>query len=211
MMIHPHTKLQYINETVGYGVFATQLIPKGTMVFVQDKLDIEVLPTEFEKHTKEMQVHIEKYSYIDKRGIRILSWDFAKYVNHCCNGNTMCTAYGFDIALRDIQKGEEITCEYGLLNVSETMNLVCDKPGCRGMLKPTDLATYYQTWDEQLKEVLPFVKKVEQPLKPLVAASNLAALQAFFFVPEKYQSVLKLKLQKNSSVMPSIYGEFSNN
>jgi len=45
----------------------------------------------------------------------------------------------------------------------------------------------------------------------MVAASNLAILQDFFFVPEKHQSVLKLKLQKNSSVMPSIYGEFSNN
>jgi len=67
-MIHPHTRLQYINEPIGYGVFATQLIPKGTMVYVQDKLDVEVLPTEFEKHTKEMQVHIEKYSYMDKVG-----------------------------------------------------------------------------------------------------------------------------------------------
>jgi len=123
----------------------------------------------------------------------------------------MSTAYGFDIALRDIQKGEEITCEYGMLNMNETMNLACNKPDCRGMLKPTDLDTYYQAWDERLKEVLLFVKKVEQPLKPLVAANNLAALQAFFYVPKKYQSVLKLKLQKNSFVLPKIYGEFSNN
>jgi hypothetical protein len=37
-MIHPHTQLQEINETIGYGVIATQVIPKGTIVWILDDL-----------------------------------------------------------------------------------------------------------------------------------------------------------------------------
>ncbi len=30
-VIHPHTKLQYVNENIDFGVFATEFIPKGTI------------------------------------------------------------------------------------------------------------------------------------------------------------------------------------
>jgi len=37
-MIHPHTELRFISEQVGHGVLATQIIPRGTMVYVKDRL-----------------------------------------------------------------------------------------------------------------------------------------------------------------------------
>ena len=90
-MIHPKTELKMINPIVGYGVFATEFIPQGTIVYVKDSLELEISPTDFTTHSQEMQDVIEKYSYIDERGYRIISWDFAKYVNHCCNFNTIST------------------------------------------------------------------------------------------------------------------------
>lgn len=45
-MIHPKTELRYINDTVGYGVFATDRIPKGTIVYVKDSLEITVSPAD---------------------------------------------------------------------------------------------------------------------------------------------------------------------
>ena len=69
-MIHPHTQLRLINDTVGYGVFATQFIPKGTIVYVKDSMEIEISPTQYLLYQPEMQEAIEKYSYIDERGYR---------------------------------------------------------------------------------------------------------------------------------------------
>ncbi|MHC5084588.1 MAG: SET domain-containing protein, partial [Planctomycetota bacterium] len=34
-MIHPDTELRKVNETIGYGVFATRHIPKGTILYVK--------------------------------------------------------------------------------------------------------------------------------------------------------------------------------
>ncbi len=210
-MIHPHTQLQYINDIVGYGVFATQLIPKGTVIYVQDSLDLEIFPDEYETHSAEMKTHIEKYSYINERGVRIVSWDFAKYVNHCCHSNTMSTAYGFDIALQDIQKGEELTCDYGMLNVEKDMELVCQKIDCRSILKPTDFETCHRAWDEKIRAALPYYLEVEQPLESLILPQNLAALQEYLVRDKRYQSILKLKRNKTIVILPKRHGEFSKN
>jgi hypothetical protein len=151
-MIHPKTELKFINETVGYGVFATESIPEGTIVYVKDSLELVVSPTDYLLHNAEMQEVIEKYSYIDEQGNRIISWDFAKYVNHCCNCNTISTGYGFEIAIRDIAAGEQITDEYGIFNLEKEMSLVCGVSGCRKTIRPDDFDRYYQQWDEKIKK-----------------------------------------------------------
>lgn len=35
-MIHPDTELRFINPEIGYGVFATQFIPRGTITWVRE-------------------------------------------------------------------------------------------------------------------------------------------------------------------------------
>ncbi|MCR9286287.1 hypothetical protein OAF63_02020 [Saprospiraceae bacterium] len=39
-MIDPNIRIQYINDDIGYGVFATRMIPKGSAVYVKDSLEI---------------------------------------------------------------------------------------------------------------------------------------------------------------------------
>src|SRR5690606_207308 len=120
-MLHPKTELRYISDHVGYGVLATDLIPEGSIVYVKDSLELEISPTDYLIHSEETKEVIDKYSYIDERGYRIISCDFAKYVNHCCNCNTISTGYGFEIAIRDIKPGEQITDEYGIFNLDSEM------------------------------------------------------------------------------------------
>jgi hypothetical protein len=43
-MIHPHTCIRYVNPQIGYGVFATAFIPKGTIVYVKDDLELGDFP-----------------------------------------------------------------------------------------------------------------------------------------------------------------------
>ena len=192
-MIHPHTRIQFISDEMGYGVFATHFLPKGTITYVKDSLEMEITPEAFEGYTPEMQEVIEKYSYIDEKGIRIVSWDFAKYVNHCCNCNTMSTGYGFEIAIRDIQPGEQITDEYGIFNMSREMELQCHHNNCRGRLSPNDFDAYYRQWDEQLQDALAKLLAVGQPLLPIIDPKSREEVMAYLQGKAPYRSVYSLK------------------
>jgi hypothetical protein len=199
-MMHPDTEIKYIDDTVGYGVFAKKMIPAGSITYVKDSLEIEISPTDFAKHSQVMQDTIEKYSYIDQNGYRIISWDFAKYVNHCCNCNSMSTGYGFEIALRDIYPGEQITDEYGLFNVKQDIKLICDQPHCRKNLREDDLDTYYQDWDGKIKKALGKFNEVNQPLKPFIDPNTAEELATYFNSPDQYKSVYILKYIETNHV-----------
>ena len=192
-MIHPSTELKFINEQVGYGVFATSDIAEGTIVYVIDSLELSISPTDYLMHTEEMKEVIEKYSYINEKGNRIISWDFAKYVNHCCNCNSISTGYGFEIAIRDIKKGEQITDEYGIFNLTRPMALLCGEENCRNQIKPTDFDTYHKEWDRKIKKSIMSLFDVEQPLMPFIDKNTRKELDELFRNPESYKSVYALK------------------
>ena len=194
-MFHPNTQLKIINDTVGYGVFATKLIPEGTITYVKDSLELEISPTDYLMHNQAMQDTIEKFSYIDERGYHIVSWDFAKYVNHCCNCNSISTGYGFEIAIRDILPGEQITDEYGVFNLKEEMVLVCGEKNCRKVVKPNDFDDYYKEWDVKIKKSIAKLFEVEQPLIPFIEPETRSELDAFFTHPENYKSVYSLRFK----------------
>lgn len=206
-MIHPNTEIKYINDTVGYGVFAKELIPEGTIVYVKDSLEIVISPDQYSIYSPEMQAVIEKYSYKDQHGDRIISWDFAKYVNHCCNCNTISTGYGFEIAIRDIFPGEQITDEYGIFNLDDDFPVVCGESSCRKKVSPTDFDTYYEAWDTKIRKSFSKFKEVEQPLLPLVDKATKTDLEEFFHDPSRYKSVYELKLKAKKSMQFSSNGQ----
>lgn len=195
-MIHPNTQVKIINENVGYGVFATAFIPEGTIVYVKDSLELVVTPTDYLIHSAEMKDVIEKYSYMDQDGNRIISWDFAKYVNHCCNCNTISTGYGFEMAIRDIQIGEQITDEYGIFNLNEEMELECGESCCRKTIKPEDFDNHYQDWDIKIKNSIGKLFSVEQALLPLLDTNIKSELDNYFINPETYKSVYALRYKE---------------
>lgn len=192
-MIHPHTELKYINDVVGYGVFATEKIPEGTIVYVKDSLELVITPTDYSFHAREIQEVIDKYSYIDENGNRIVSWDFAKYVNHCCNCNTISTGYGFEIAIRDIEKGEQITDEYGIFNIDKEMLCLCGELTCRQKIKPDDFENNYQEWDKKILKSIIKLFEVEQPLMPFLEYKVKKELDNFFQSISFYKSVYSLR------------------
>ncbi|NJB86422.1 hypothetical protein GGR26_002190 [Lewinella marina] len=194
-MIHPNTRLEYISDTIGYGVFATADIPEGTIVYVKDTLELVISPSDYVNHSPEMQEVVDKYSYIDENGNRIVSWDFAKYVNHCCDCNTISTGYGFEMAIRPIKAGEQITDEYGIFNLDVEMQLECSKPGCRKRIGPGDFDRHYREWDRKIRAAIPNLFQVEQPLLPFVASETRRELDALRRDPERYKSVYALKLR----------------
>lgn len=192
-MIHPSTELRLVNPEIGYGVFATRRIPRGTVVYAQDELEIRIDRPGFERLGAETRSAVDKYSYIAPTGERILSWDIAKYVNHSCACNTMSTGWGFEIALRDIDPGEEITDDYGLFNLDYEMPVSCGCADCRRVVRATDLDTYFRKWDRHVARALARANSVEQPLLPYLPPAVWQDVQQFLAGEAPYRSVLELK------------------
>jgi hypothetical protein len=166
-MIHPNTELKFISREVGYGVVATEFIPAGTITWVLDKLDREFTPAAFEAMSPIYQNILDTYTYRNSDGNFVLCWDLGRYVNHSFNSNCLTSAYDFELAIRDIQPGEQLTDDYGYLNIPQPFRGV-DEGTKRKIVYPDDLLRYYKTWDKKLMGVFGNIPKLEQPLRELI-------------------------------------------
>lgn len=175
-MIHPHTELLRTNRLIGYGVFATARIPRGTITWVHDPLDQRLEPADAERLPELLRAAVERYCYRELDGAYVLCWDHARFNNHSCQPS--CRTVGdFDIAVRDITAGEELTIEYATINVLETFECVCGAETCRGTVQPSDARDYGEAWDREVLAAARLAPKVAQPLESLFALSpTLAAM-----------------------------------
>ena len=106
----------------GIGLFAAEFIPKGTMTWrfdrsvdgIYTKSEVGRLPEP--KHTEILGMH---FAYLSKQTGRYVDCgDDARFMNHADEPNTIEVVKEEEerpnVAARDIQKGEEITIDYGL-------------------------------------------------------------------------------------------------
>lgn len=194
-MIHPNTELKFISNEVGYGVVATKFIPAGTITWVLDKLDREFSPDDFQSMAPIYQHILDTYTFRNNNGSYVLCWDNGRYVNHSFNSNCLTTAYDFEVAIRDIQVGEQLTDDYGYLNISQPFRGI-DEGTRRKTVYPDDLLKYYGVWDKKLLKVFHKIPKLEQQLRELVADS----------VWEEVQTVASGK-KEMQSILSNFYGE----
>lgn len=163
-MIHPDTCLRLVDDHVGHGVFATRVIPRGTVVWLHDELDQILHPERVTRLPEPLRQQVERYAYVNADGHRVLCWDHARYMNHSCEPSTTSVGTLMEIARRDIQPGEELTCEYGLAHVTEAFECRCGAPSCRGTLQPTNLPAVWQRWDREMAEAFAWSLTVPQPV-----------------------------------------------
>ena len=167
-MIHPDTEVRFIDSVIGYGVVATKLIPKGTITWVLDAFDQVFEPAQVAAMSELHLAIMRKYSYQDASGRHILCWDNGRFVNHHCEANCLGGGYGFEVAVRDIHPGEQLTDDYGGLNVEEDFPCSCGSPVCRGKVRPDDVLRQADAWDARIADALPLVLGLPQPLWSLV-------------------------------------------
>lgn len=167
-MIHPHTRLRLVSDEIGLGVFATEFIPKGTIVWAQDPLDREITPAEMEQLDQALRDRVLTYCYRNRVGHFVLSWDNNRFINHSFNPNCMMTPYRIELAVRDIQPGEELTNDYGTLNILEPFEPV-DEGHARKTVQPDDLKQHYSDWDKKLTAAFGCLRHVDQPLRDVIS------------------------------------------
>jgi hypothetical protein len=189
-MIHPDTEVRFISDEIGYGVVATRLIPKGTITWVADKLDRVFTQEEFNRMEPTYRDILEKYTFRDKDGKLILCWDNARFVNHSFNSSCVSTAYNFEIAVRDIHPGEQLTDDYGYLNVSEPFDCIPEEGSDRTTVYPDDLLKYHSLWDAKAQEAIQFTPELEQPLKHLLENGIWEKVLKIANSEEKLDSIL---------------------
>lgn len=188
-MIHPDTKFSWISAQKGYGIIATKKIPRGSITFVQDPLDIAIGIDDERLKDPRIKDYIEKFSYVISSKQLVVSWDHAKYMNHCCFSNTLTTGYGFEIAIRDIEAGEEITDDYGVFTIRHSMKISCSIEKCRQKVGIEDFDSLSEQWDTKIQNALKQLPQVDQPLLDLVPQETRELLNVYIDTDRDYVSV----------------------
>lgn len=198
-MIHPDTEVRFISKEKGYGVVATQFIPKGTITWVQDDLDRIFTRDEIEKLSPYVKQHLDIYSFTNKQGEKILCWDNGKFVNHSFNPNCFSTPYDFEFAIRDIHPGEELTDDYGYLNVERPFHFI-DENTVRKSVYPDDILNYYIEWDALIRTHAPRVIEVKQSLLELIPKNTWSEFVNAIHNPDQMRSILECHYQHDITV-----------
>ena len=99
----------------GIGVFAAQKIPAGTLIWeLRPGLDRLIKRDEVANLPPALQEFVERYSYPyphDPDQL-IVEIDNGRFMNHSDQPNTVFSDPDAGYTLRDIQPGEELTCNY---------------------------------------------------------------------------------------------------
>jgi hypothetical protein len=176
-MIHPSTEVRYIDDAKGYGLFATRGIVRGTITWTLDKLDRVLLPEEMESFDERYQEILLKYSFRNNQGSYVFCWDNGRYINHSFDANCCLTPYNFEIAIRDIEAGEEVTDDYGYLNIIEPFE-ADPEGGSRSVVYPDDLLVFAEVWDKKVQAAFPKISQVAQPLWDFLTDDTVQLVQA---------------------------------
>jgi SET domain-containing protein len=115
----------------GIGLFADQFIPKGTVTWkFNPRFDIYFEKSEVEKMSELQKDLIICFAYLSKKsGKYVYSIDNARFANHSTNPNmsddeNKCEgdAEVCSVAIRDIQKGEEMTFDYRVIDAVDEIS-----------------------------------------------------------------------------------------
>jgi hypothetical protein len=189
-MLHPDTELRFVDEVIGYGVFATRRLPAGTITWVLDSLDLVLDDASVAALGPTYSGVLDRYTYLDRDGQHVLCWDTAKYMNHHCEATCMSPGLDFEIALRDIEPGEQLTTDYASLNLEEDFVCSCASSHCRRIVRPADWDRLAPEWDERLRGAFGSILGQPQPLWKWLAEGDVHTINAASKDPSRIPSVL---------------------
>lgn len=177
-MIHPELKLTFINDSVGFGLVASEPLPRGTITWTQDPLDHVLSDARFAALGPAFERELLRYAWRNREGDWILCWDHGRFMNHSCRPNSLSPGLDFEVAVRDIEAGEEVTCDYAALNLEASFRCACGLAECRGEVHGEDFERLSGTWDASLREAFSGIGDVPQPLYDILSVADRSAIIA---------------------------------
>ncbi len=175
-MIHPDLAVAHVSDVVGRGVVALRPIPKGTIVWARDALDAS-WPLASVLTWPDVWRPILSHTALRVRDEVWQPWDHARLMNHACDPNAAGTEFGFEVALRDIQAGEQVTNDYAdcALPFETPFACTCGHVRCRGSKLFTATPDERQTLSQRFVAARAAMRDVPQPLMQLLER-DLASL-----------------------------------
>jgi hypothetical protein len=90
----------------------------------------------------------------------------------------MLTSLGFEIAIRDINIGDEMTNDYGTLNIIEKFQCAhSPSTNPREFVCPDDLLNFHEKWDPMIDSAFSFLNKVTQPLENFLNGNQVKDIE----------------------------------
>lgn len=99
----------------GIGVFASEPLKAGTLIWAFDKTFDQTIPrSQLITAPEHVADFFERYAYPlhNAPDLLVLEFDNGRFMNHCVKPNTDFTQVIKGYTLRDIEPGEELTCNY---------------------------------------------------------------------------------------------------
>jgi uncharacterized protein len=176
-VIHPDTRLVTIDDEVGQGLVATRPMPQGTITWVLDDLDGVFTEAEAAALPVCYEALIDRWTFNDGRGHHVLCWDLARFMNHSCESNCGGTEFGLEVALRDIEPGEQLTNDYATFHLfpRERFECRCGAASCRGLVTHGLLPDVTDELGHRVTVALTAAARVDQPLATLLRPGQMAA------------------------------------
>lgn len=177
------------------GIFATQFIPKGTIMDFRCKNCKTYSKKEFAKLSEKERKFIMEHEVMENGMYTILCDKRMLYDNHSCNANCLSAHLfkthdrgGIGLVVRDIKKGDEATSDYRN-NIGEVVHFTdgckCGSKNCMGestCRRPSKKLQKF--WKDEIDSALRRVPYVKQPLKKKLLAEH-PYLKYLFEKPDK--------------------------
>lgn len=165
-MIHPETSVVRISPAVGLGVVASRYIPRGTLIWVQDRFDRVIPRAEGVGMDAAHRAILDRYAHRDVDSNWVLCWDAGRLVNHACEPTLRGLGPSAMAARRDLHPGDEVTCDYAECNIEWPLDCDCASSACRGSVHGRDLLRFADRWDEEAYQLSVAARSLPQPLLP---------------------------------------------
>ena len=172
-MIHPDTSVVEVDAIKGLGVRATTSIPRGTVLWVRDAVDVVLSPEQVDALDGALAEHVDRLGYQDHLGRTIVCWDGGKYVNHSCAPTMRGVGPDAMIAVVDVAAGDEITCDYAECNLDEPFRCACGAAECRGLVGASVASEEWSRWQTDVEAAVRLGAHVAQPLAKLCVDAGL--------------------------------------
>lgn len=142
--LYPHIEKRWINDKIGWGLSAKTDIIKGETVTIIS--GITMTKSKIVIATTSMFNWLEKYSIeIDEDLVIYPTYPLNDvfYMNHSCNPNIGNGDTFTTVAMRDINKGEQITYDYATTDTNDIfergeMKCFCGSINCRKVITGDD-------------------------------------------------------------------------
>lgn len=174
-MLHPGTRCD-CSRIAGIGIIATTPIKVGTVVW-HPCYSCQVLGvTELEERSREERLEAEEFGYTRVDGSILIPCNGAHLLNHSCDPNVLDYGLEFGIAVRDIDEGAEITCDYRTFISDPVWGFICNcRSGeCVGWVrsrKEIEPQVAWQ-WGKRVTSALDLIHTVVQPLDQSLRESS---------------------------------------